>query len=244
MVRKVPGVAEKMTIKAFVEQQSTGEVRFEFKNKTANRAEIYMYGPIGEDWYGGGITGKWFADELKNLGAVRNIELHVDSPGGNVTDARTIYTLLTNHKAKIEVKIDGFAASAASFIAMAGDSIAIAEGGFFMIHKARGVAAGDDDDMLKAAELLKSLTETIAQTYVARTGISKSKILDWMAEETWFTGAQAVEHGFANELMENKRVTACAFNVDFKNMPAALDPRVVRAQIVKNRVKRMLENAS
>ena len=113
-----------------------------------------MYGPIGEDFFGEGISAKNFASQLKELGAVRTIDLHIDSPGGSVTDARTIYTLLVEHKATINVKIDGFAASAASFIAMAGDEVAIAEGGFFMIHEARGITRGTANEMSLNARIV------------------------------------------------------------------------------------------
>lgn len=212
--------------------------KFEFKNKTANTGEVMIYGPIGEDYFGEGISGKTFAKELKALGNVRTIDLRVDSPGGSVTDARTIYTLLAEHPAKVNVFIDGYAASAASFISMAGDEISIAEGGFFMIHEARGVARGTADDMARAATLLKTISDTIAQTYVARTGQSKAQVAKWMAAETWFTGAEAVAAGFATKLMENKRITACAYPSEFKNLPIALRPTAVRARQVKARLER------
>lgn len=199
-----------------------------------------MYGVIGEDFFfGGGITGKSFAKELRGLGNVRSIDLRIDSPGGNVFDARTIYTLLTEHPADVNVYIDGLAASAASFIAMAGDTINIAEGGFVMIHEASGSTRGTASDHEKNALLLRAVSETIAQTYVARTGQSKAKVLDWMAEETWFVGEDAVKYKFADKVVENKTVTACAYPGEFKNLPAALRPTAVRARAIKQRIGRL-----
>lgn len=217
------------------------ERRYEFRNKTANSAEITLYGPIGEDFFGEGISAKRFTQELKGLGNVRNIDLHIDSPGGSVTDARVIYTRLVEHSAKITVKIDGYAASAASFIAMAGDDIQIAEGGFFMIHNARGISIGDAAEMEKTAALLRAVTDTIAQTYVARTAKSKKKIKDWMDAETWFNGSEAVSEGFADSLMANKQMVACSWPDQFRNLPKGLRPRAAKIATLKSRARTLLE---
>lgn len=205
--------------------------RYEFRNKTANSGEIFIYGPIGEDFFGDGISADTFRKELRGLGSVRSIDLRMDSPGGSVTDARAIYSLLVEHKAKVSVYIDGFAASAASFVAMAGDEIVIAEGGYFMIHEARGVMAGTAADMEQGAKLLRSINDQIAETYAARTGILKPALLAMMAEETWLTGEEAVNQGFANRLMENKRIAACAWPNQFKKLPQALHPK--RAKVTR-----------
>lgn len=223
--------------------------RYDFVAKAGGRAEIYLYGPIGEDFFGEGISAAKFAKELKALGAVSSIDLHVDSPGGSVTDARAIYTQLVEHRATVNVKIDGYAASAASFIAMAGDDVAIAEGGFIMIHEARGVVRGTASDMRKGATLLESVTATIADTYAARTKQPKSKLLSWMAEEKWFEGKDAVAEGFADRVMENKKVTACVSYPDdvlamanFRKVPASLRPQAVRRRQIVDRARRLLEN--
>ncbi len=86
-------------------------------------AEIYIYGVIGGDWFGDGVTAKMVADDLKDLGKVKNIDVRINSEGGSVFDGKAIYSLLVENKATVNVKIDGLAASAASFIAMAGNSI-------------------------------------------------------------------------------------------------------------------------
>ena len=224
--------------------------RFDFVNKAGGAAEIYIYGPIGEDFFGEGISAKNFAKELKALGKVSSIDLHIDSPGGSVTDARAIYTQLVEHRAEINVRIDGYAASAASFIAMAGDEIAIAEGGFMMIHEARGVVRGTAGDLRKAATLLDSINATIADTYVARSKQTKKKVLGWMADETWFDGRDAVASGFADRILENKKLTACVSYPDdvlaqanFRKVPANLRPRAVRRRQVVEAARKVLEDA-
>jgi ATP-dependent Clp protease protease subunit len=101
-----------------------------------DRAEIYLYGTVGADWFGEGVTAKQFAADLKGLGKVKTIDLRINSDGGSVFEGKTIYSLLAEHPAKVITRIDGLAASIASLIAMAGDEIHIAEGGFVMIHNA------------------------------------------------------------------------------------------------------------
>lgn len=211
---------------------------FKFRAKAGDKrsrvGEISIYGPIGADFFGDGLTAKRFERDLRALGTVDLLEVHIDSPGGQVTDARTIYTLLTQHGAPVNVRIDGVAASAASFIAMAGDNIAIAEGGFMMIHEARGVAFGTAEQIEKGAQVVRAVNESITDTYVARTGSPRKKIADMMAEETWMSGADAVKAGFASEILPNKtrpvsaRVTAYA--EAFGNLPSALLPKRQRAR--------------
>ena len=214
---------------------------FAFKAARATRrAEIYIYGAIGDDWFGEGISAKRFRRELKDLGDPKSIDLHIDSFGGSVFDARTIYTLLTEHKAKIDVSIDGTAASAASFIAMAGDSIKIAEGGFFMIHEASGFTYGDAAKHEKTASLLRTVNGTILNTYASRTKLEEQKLADWMAEETWFTGSEAVAAGFADEVIADKRVAASAPNAvvaAYKRLPKELQT----SKVVRTKVHELLE---
>src|SRR6185369_10879333 len=111
--------------------------------KGKDNAEIYLYGVIGGDWFGEGVTAKQFADDLKKLGNVKTIDLRINSEGGSVFDGKAMYSLLNEHPAKVVTHIDGLAASAASFLAMAGDEIEIAEGAFVMIHNAYTIAMGD-----------------------------------------------------------------------------------------------------
>lgn len=174
-------------------------------NKVNETGEIYIYEQIGEDWWsGGGITAKRFAEDLKALGDVKSIDLHINSPGGVIMEADAIYTALVQHKAKINVSIDGLAASAASYIAMAGDAIAIAEHAKFMIHNAWGLAIGNASELRKLADVLETLDSAIRLLYQRRTGNTDQQLKDWMAEEKWFVGQQAVDQKFADTLIKAK----------------------------------------
>lgn len=196
------------------------------------KAEIYLYGVIGGDWFGDGVTAKQFADDLKALGNVSQIDLRINSEGGNVFDGKTMYSLLVDHKANVTVHIDGLAASAASFIAMAGNEIRIAEGAFVMVHNAWGVCVGSDDDMRRYADLLGTVSGTIADVYVSRTKNTMDKVKKWMRDETWFTAKEAVAAGFADKMVDNLKVAASIKLTDpdrYKHLPAALRPNTARA---------------
>jgi ATP-dependent Clp protease protease subunit len=199
----------------------------------AKTAEIFLYGPIGNDWWSdSGVSANQFAKDLRALGDVSAIDLRINSEGGLVNDARAIYTLLVEHKAKVTTHIDGLAASSASFIALAGEEVIIAEGGFYMIHNPHAYAQGTAKDFRDMASVLDLFGGTILDTYAARSNATTAQIKAWMDNETWFTGPQAVEHGFATSLAENLRVAACVSNPDrFKNMPASLArPRLAEAR--------------
>ncbi len=189
----------------------------------SDRGEIYLYGAIGSDWMGEGVTAKQFAADLKALGPVKHIDLRINSEGGSVFDGKAMYSLLNEHPAKITVHVDGLAASAASFIAMAGDTIEIAEGGFIMVHNAFMIAMGDSREMRKSADMLDIVNNTIIDVYAARTKGKVKDIVKMMDDETWMTGAEAVKHGFADKMVENLKIAASVKHPDrFKNMPKAL----------------------
>jgi len=199
---------------------------FSIKAKANSEADIYIYEDVGEGWFGG-VTAKQFANDLKAVGSVSKINLRINSAGGDVFDGLAIYRLLVDHKAKVVTYIDGLAASIASVIAMAGDEINISEAGFVMIHNAWGMAIGTGDDMRQIADLLDTTTGSIGDVYVSRTKNDIKAVKAWMDQETWFTGQEAVDNGFADALVANLRVAA---RLDlakhkFRNAPSNLVQR-------------------
>jgi len=206
-------------------------------NKAADRAEIYLYGVIGGDWFGDGVTAKQFADDLKALGSVKTIDLRINSEGGSVFDGKAMYSLLVEHKAKVITHIDGLAASAASFIAMAGDEIEIAEGGFVMIHNAWLFAMGDARELRRTADLLDTVNKTILDVYVGRTKGDAAAIARMMDAETWMTSAEAVANGFADRMVDNLKVAASVKHPErFSKLPAALRANTIRANAALDRI--------
>lgn len=178
-----------------------------FKAKGAKRAEIMLYGDVGEGWFGG-ISAANFAKELRGLGDLDEIDMRINSIGGDVFDGTAIYRLLVDHKAKVTTHIDGTAASIASIIAMAGDEILIGESASMMIHEAWGIAAGNAADLRGLADRMQRETENMADIYAARSGKKAGHWLELMAAETWFYGDEAVKAGLATEVVENLRIAA------------------------------------
>lgn len=167
--------------------------------------EILLYGAISsqQSWWEDRITPQLFNRELAALGDVPEIVVRINSGGGDVFAANAIFTRLKDHSAKITVKIDGWAASAATIIAMAGDSIKIARNGVFMIHDP-AMTVWDTfraEDFEKMADELKVIKQSIVNTYAMKTHRKPEDIEALMAKETWWTGDTAVENGFCDELM-------------------------------------------
>lgn len=161
-------------------------------------AEVEIYAPIGENWYGDGLTAKRFRDDLKALGDVSQIVVRINSPGGEVFDGFSIYNALKEHAATVTVYIDGLAASIASVIAMAGDEIYMGEGAMFMVHSPWTFAMGDADDMRATAEMLDKIEVGLVDAYVTRTGQDRKTVEGWMDGETWFTRDEAIDARLAD----------------------------------------------
>lgn len=166
--------------------------------------ELILYGDISSTtWWGDEVTPRQFSDELNALGNVPEIVVRINSGGGDVFAANAIYTRLKDNPAKITVKIDGWAASAATIIAMAGDVIEIPGNGVFMVHEARMGLFGyyGKDDFAKMTEEITVINNSIVNGYALKTGKSPEEIAAIMAETTWYDGKQAVEAGFCDKLM-------------------------------------------
>jgi ATP-dependent protease ClpP protease subunit len=166
--------------------------------KGGARAEILIYDPIGQDWYGNGVTAKKFRDDLSAVGDVQDIVVRINSPGGEVFDGFAIYNALKQHPAKVVVHVDGLAASIASVIAMAGDEVVMGEGAMFMIHSPWTLAMGNADQLRDMADTLDKVEVGLVDAYVAKTGKSREDVEEWMNGETWFTRDEAIEAGLAD----------------------------------------------
>jgi ATP-dependent protease ClpP protease subunit len=168
-------------------------------------AELILYGDIAsrESWWDDRVTPRQFNEELKALGDVEEIVVRINSGGGDVFAANAIYTRLKDHKANITIKIDGWAASAATIIAMAGDTIEIPANGVFMIHDPKMGVLGyySQEEFVKLSEELKVIKQSIINGYALKTGKEAEEISELMANETWYDGKEAVESGFCDKLM-------------------------------------------
>lgn len=160
-------------------------------------AEVLLYDEIG-GWFG--LSAEDFAKDLAKVKA-KQITLRINSPGGSVFEGLAIYNSLRQHPAKVTTRVEGLAASAASFIAMAGDTVQVCRGSMMMIHDAMGIGVGNAAEMRDLADLLDKASANIADLYAARCGGGVDQWRDAMKAETWYTAREAVEAGLADEML-------------------------------------------
>lgn len=175
--------------------------------KTLNQANeevaeriLELHGTIAEEsWFDDDVTPQLFKDEL-NAGS-GDITVWINSPGGDCVAAAQIYNMLTQYKGNVTVKIDGIAASAASVIAMAGNTVLMSPVSMMMIHNPATFAFGDHAEMQKAIDMLAEVKESIINAYVIKTGLTRAKLSHLMDAETWMDANKAVELGFADDII-------------------------------------------
>jgi ATP-dependent Clp protease, protease subunit len=173
--------------------------------KGAFRAEgdtIYVYDVIvssdAEAEYWGGVSPEAFSRALAGLSG--DVHLRINSPGGDVFAARAMAAAMREYRGQIVCHVDGYAASAASLIAISGARTIMAEGAFLMIHKAWTFAIGNADDLVTTASLLEKIDGTLAETYARKSGGDAAHFAQKMTEETWYSAQEAVEAGLADEI--------------------------------------------
>lgn len=178
-------------------------------NAKADSAEILIYDVIGEDFWGNGVGAKKFVEDLNQVKASQ-INVRINSPGGDVYEGNAIYNALRMHKAKINVQIDGIAASIASVIAMAGDKIQIAENAMIMIHNPWTFALGNAAELRKVADTLDKAQITLLSSYKNKTGLTDDDLVPMLDAETWLTAKEALSYGFVDEILEPVKMAACS----------------------------------
>lgn len=195
-----------------------GESWYQLRAAARGEVDLMLYGDIGA-W---GISANQFARDLKALGDVSQINLHIHSPGGDVFEGMAMYNLLKNHPARIVGYVDGLAASMGSVVLMAADTTKCPANAMIMVHKPWGIQGGDADEMRRYADLLDKVEDSLVAAYTSKTGLSVDEVKALLAAETWMTGAEAVELGFADELVESMDTFAKLNSQrmqDFNKMP-------------------------
>jgi ATP-dependent Clp protease, protease subunit len=183
--------------------------RFEaFMAEDGSEAVIDLYDVIGS-WE---TNARTFRNTLKSIDAAQ-ITVRINSPGGSVFDAFAMYNDLRAHPARIRVEIVGLAASAASVVAMAGDTIAIAENGFLMIHNSWTIGIGNARDLTKVAGTLAKLDKQIGATYARRGGLDAADVAEMMDAETWLDSQDAIDMNLADEIIESVDASALAHDL-------------------------------
>jgi len=163
----------------------------------SDASTIYLYGVIDEDF---GVSAEALAKELDALRGVA-VTLRINSPGGDVFDGRAMYAAIRQH-GNVNAQIDGLAASAATYVAMAAKSISMIDGGFMMIHNAWTLAFGNKNDFIEIADLLDKFDQSIVSDYIKKTGKSAEEIAAMMDAETWMNAKEALEMGFVDNIFD------------------------------------------
>ena len=176
---------------------------FKIRNSDSGRGEIYLYGAIvDEKWYpeDQDVTPVEFRDELKKLDGVQNIDMYINSPGGNVFAGMAIYHMLKRSPANITAHVDGIAASIAFVIAMAADKIVMPKTSMVLAHKAMiaGIVAGNADDFVRMAEQLEAVDGIILEAFKAKTGMSNDDLMAVMRKDAYMGAEEAVRLGFVD----------------------------------------------
>lgn len=198
-------------------------------------AEILIYDEIGRGFFGGGIGAEDFIQSVKSLKLKPKdtLTVRINSPGGDLFDGIAIYNYLRTLKAKVNARVDGVAASAATIIAMAGDRIEMPENTFMFVHKPYMMAIGDADLMRETADELDKITEGMVATYLrrVRSGIKKTDVMDMLKDPgTWLTAAEAVDIGFADAMEEPLRAAALG-RFDFSRYGIQPPSAIVKARV-------------
>lgn len=177
---------------------------FEVRAADSDHPTISIFDYIGDDGEGGGVTAKRIAGALRAC-AGKPITVEINSPGGNYFEGVGIYNLLRRHDAAVDVEILGIAASAASVIAMAGDTISVAHNSEIMIHEARGLFFGTKSEMADAMEVLTHIDRSMVETYAQRSGRPADDFDKMIAgKDVYFRGQEAIDAGLADLLMDRE----------------------------------------
>jgi ATP-dependent protease ClpP protease subunit len=189
---------------------------------SADSAVIDIFDEIGA-W---GISSKDFVSQLRQVTGIKSLTLNIDSPGGSVDDGLTIFDAIKALGVPVVSNVTGTAASMASVIMLAADKITIAENGRVMIHRVSAGVMGNPDDVAAAAAVMKQFEDRIINIYMARTGKDEATIRDLMKADigTWFFGQEAVDAGFADEVVKGVKAKAFQPNwvKNFTALPVAL----------------------
>jgi ATP-dependent Clp endopeptidase proteolytic subunit ClpP len=218
---------------------------FRVVNRSQTKAEIIIYDEIGPYEFFDQVSAKMVDKELKALpDTVNDIEVRLNSPGGDVFEGFTIYNRLKQHKAKVTIYVDGLAASIASIIAMAGDDIIMGEGALMMIHKPWTWTAGNSSELEETIDRLMDIEEQLVKVYQKKTGLDRSEIKSMLAKETWMDGDQALSQGFVTELFQSEETIAASAidkSVWIKHKPKVKDNNLANKEKLNDFKKNIQE---
>lgn len=226
---------------------------WQFKNVAKESAELYLYGDIADStWYGDEVTPKQFAQELDAIDKDATITVYINSGGGDVFAAQAIGNMLERRSGKVTAMIDGLCASAATIVACHCTTVKAAQDSTYMIHPVKMllIESVDTETLQKYIEALDTCRENILALYVKKTGRDKDELADLMDATSWWTGPQAQENGFIDEIVETGKepvtenrngmlfVNSVSMNMPFDKAPKFIQDRTAAAPAADTLVNR------
>lgn len=197
--------------------------------RNGDAASIYIYDVISADW---GVSALSVIDAINQAGDAKTLNIHINSPGGDVFEGRAIMAAISAYRGKTVAKIDSLCASAATSIALACNEIEMSDGAFFMIHNASGMAWGDKTALRETANVLEKIEGAIVNDYTTRTGKDEQEIRDLMQAETWFTANEALDYGFIDRIVEKSTAAKNTWNLSaFARAPQNLQVANVEVKL-------------
>lgn len=211
----------------------------------ASVAHVYLKGVISADF---GVSAQDLREAFGQASG-GDIVLHINSPGGDVFEAREMQAVIAGHKGKVSARIAGVAASAATIVSMSASSVSMFKGSRYMIHNGWTLAIGNRHDMMDMHKLLASFDAELAAEYAKHTGGKADQMAAWMDAETWFNADDAKAHGFVGEVLENTKNAAGAgpmnaWNLSaYQNAPPPDEPEegAINAQAIREHNARRLQ---
>ncbi|WP_409346754.1 head maturation protease, ClpP-related [Paenibacillus sp. MBLB4367] len=190
-----------------------------------NEGSLFIYGEIvSYQWDDSDTTAQSFKKDLDALGDIGTLHVYVNSPGGSVFEGVAIHNILKRHKAKINIYVDGLAASIASVIAMAGDTIHMPENSMMMVHNPWTMAWGNATDFRKAADDLDRIGASMSESYLSKAGdkMEPDTLKNLLDNETWLSAKECFDYGFCDVVGEANQAAACVSEelfAKYRNVP-------------------------
>ena len=185
---------------------------YSLEKASDTEANLYIYGDIvNYRWDDEDVNANSLKNELEALGDLSCINVHINSYGGDTFQGLAIYNILKHHSAKVNIYVDGIAASSASIIAMAGDKVYMPRTALMMIHNCWTCVIGNADELRKTAEDMDKIAEAYKSAYMAKVNITKEKLEELLTNETYLTADECIEMGFADEIIEDEKMAVNSF---------------------------------
>lgn len=213
----------KQSLAALAIQNASAPKRLEVINEAGGTPKVYLYDVISAWW---GVSAEQVVEAIDSIEGDA-FEMHINSPGGDVFEAKAIVAAMRASGKHVTTVVDGLAASSASWIATAGNRVLMAAGSFLMIHKSWTIELGNADDLRKTAGVLDQVDASIAAEYARRAKGGMEAVQEWMADDTWIAASDAVEYGLADEELDaDGGSKASNWRLDtYNNVPKALTER-------------------